>query len=362
MSETIEAARILQPARTEVLGIGEQVARDARTRLVAAAGVVLVHASYPQGSAVLASMSPAEQGLSAAVYSLAVSFPVHAFVLLSFLSLRQRLEAGVPTKKLVATTFLRLAPAHLFWVGIFLAARALFEGRWPLPEQLLTGALLGTAAAHLYFTPLLIALTATAALWRWFAAAPLRAWSSALGLALLGTALEVELASTNPWVKALLGALKMAPIAIAGLALHRAWRGIAPGPTRARWLVLGAGGVVLVSALTLGNAALLAGAEPLPLTPSLWLSRLGLALGLPVLLLAAPWKVPMGLIRLAPYTLGVYFLHPFPIKALQLVEARVPALAGREAALLLPNALLATLISFGAVLLLARTPLRRFAL
>ncbi len=357
MAETVEAARAL--ARPAVLGIGEQVARDARTRVVAAAGVVLVHSTYPQGSAVLESMSPATQGISAAVYSLAVTFPVHAFVLLSFLNLVPRLDAGVPTPRLLRAAFARLVPAHLFWVSVYLAVRAVMEGRLPTAEQVLTGAVLGLAADHLYFTPLLIVLTACVALWSWLARSARRAAVGALGLALVATALQLQWGNVSPWLAALLGPLGMGSIAVAGLWLGRAWGGVAPAPAQARWIVLGVGGAVLVCAATLGGAALESGAQPLPLTGSLWLSRLGLALGIPVLLLAVPGRVPMRLIRIAPYTLGVYFLHPISIKAVQLLEARVPALAGMEAALILPNAVVAALCSLGAVALLARTPLRR---
>ncbi|MDQ3263493.1 MAG: acyltransferase [Myxococcota bacterium] len=357
MAETVESARAL--GRPAVLGVGEQVARDARTRVVAAAGVVLVHSTHPPGSAVLESMSPAAQGVSAAVYSLAVTFPVHAFVLLSFLNLVPRLDAGVPSAQLLRGAFGRLVPAHLFWVSVYLAVRAALEGRLPSPEQLLTGALLGTAADHLYFTPLLITLTACAALWGWMAKRPLRAAVSALGLALVATALRLEWGHTNPWLGALLGPLGMGSIAVAGLWLGRAWGGVAPGPAQVRWIVFGVGGAVLVCAVALGSAALQSGGQPLPLTGTLWLSRLGMALGVPVLLLAVPGRVPMRLIRIAPYTLGVYFLHPLSIKAVQWLEARVPALTGMEAALILPNAVLAALCSLGAVVLLARTPLRR---
>ena len=358
MGRATTAAGTLRASST--LTMGEQVARDARTRLVAAGFVVLVHTAYPPGAPALADAAPGTRAALAAAFTLVVAFPVHTFVLLAFLSLRPRVEAGLPASRLVALSARRLVPAHLFWVAVFLGVRALLERALPTPGGVVEGVVLGTAAAHLYFTPMLLVLTACAPLLVPLARSLPRALAAGLALAGLAIALHLALGRDTPWHAAPAGYLGMVPYALAGLALGRAWAGNAPAPVKAGTVALVAGVAALVAGALLVHAALAAEGAPLPLTPGVWVGRLVFALAIPVLVLTVSAPLPGWALRLAPLSLGVYFVHPLVIKAVQLAEARVPALDGLQVALVLPNALLALVLSLGLVAALARTPLRRF--
>lgn len=80
---------------------------------------------------------------------------------------------------------------------------------------------------------------------------------------------------------------------------------------------------------------------------------------MPLLLLCAGGRPSSRLVLLARHTMGVYFVHPFFVVGLRLLEARTPTLRGLELALILPNAALATVLSFLAVAFASRTRLRR---
>jgi hypothetical protein len=183
-----------------------------------------------------------------------------------------------------------------------------------------------------------------------------------VGLALSALALHLAASGGNAWYGALVGLLGLAPFALAGLALARAWGGAAPAPEQGRQIGPVAAGLALVSGLVLAHAALAAGGGPVPLTPERWVANNVFALALPVLLLSVGGRVPAWVVRIAPYTLGVYLVHPFFIAAARGLEARVPALAGREAEVMVLNAALAGVASLAAVALLARTPARRIVL
>jgi surface polysaccharide O-acyltransferase-like enzyme len=348
------------PQRNTALGVGEQLLRDARTRLIAASAVVLVHSAYPPGHPALAPLSADAYRAQSLAFSLLVAFPVNTFVMLSFLNLAPRVEAGVPGRTLLRTAAHRLVRAHVFWVCVYLSVKALAFHRWPSWRDVVEGVVLGTAAAHLYFTPLLLALTATAPLLFRLARTPRTAIpvAGAVGLCALG--LELTLSRPSAWSHAFIGFVGYLPIAVAGLALGRWWRGVAPAPDRTRTVVRVAVPLVLLSAAGLVHRSFFGYTEPASRFAA-WLAANGYALGVPMLLLArragGTWVV-----RLAPLTLGVYFVHPIFIQGLRVLEARFPALHGSEAALSLPNAALAIPLSFGAVALIARSPLRRCVL
>jgi hypothetical protein len=325
-------------------------------------GVVFVHSAYAPGHPAMMGMSPGVQLAESIVFTLAVGFPVHAFILLSFLHLGPRLQAGVPAGELLRAAARRLLPAHFFWVTMFLGTRALVERSVPGPSEMLTGYVLGTAAAHLYFTPLLLALTALAPLLYRGARAPFTAVLTGGALALGSIALYGLVAPGTEWLTPVVGLMSTSTIAVAGLALAERWGGSAPPSQSAPAILWVAGAGLLASAGVLVQAAAQSGWQPVPFGAGVWLGRLGYSLAVPVLLVAMGGPVPAWVIRLAPYTLGVYFVHPFFTKALQTLEAQVPALAGMEAVLIAPNAVIGIALSLGAVVLLARTPMRRFVI
>ncbi len=350
----------VQPvAQSAVLGVGAQIARDARLRLLCALGVVFVHAAYPPANPVLLGMDPLSRAAAFTAYTVTVTFPVHAFILLSFLNLVPRMDAGGSPRVYLRATFMRLLPAHVFWVVVYLGLGALFRGAPPAVPEIVSGLLIGDAAAHLYFTPLLLTLSALAPVLGWLARRPLRAASSVLLCAVSSAWLWHQLPDAPRFVTALIGVVGMAPIAIAGIFLGRAWSGLAPGPGIDRVIALGAGAVAALAAITLGSAAWLADGQPLTPTAPIWLSRFSLGLAVPVLLLSVSGRIPMWLLKLAPCTLGVYFVHPLFIKALQLVEARLLGpQSGWEGILIGVNLVVATALSVLAVKLLVRTPLK----
>ncbi|MGC4000433.1 MAG: acyltransferase family protein [Anaeromyxobacter sp.] len=360
MEQVVVAGRVARPEAA--LGAGERIWRDARTRLLAAAGVVLVHSAYPPGHAVLAALPPGSRLLASAGFQLLVSVPVNAFVLLAFLSLGPRVAAGVPTRQLLRTAARRLVPAHLAWVTAFLALRALAEHALPGPRAVVEGVVLGTAASHLYFTPLLLALTAFApALSRRLPGpATLALGAAAAALASLG--LHLWLGRDDAWRAAASGIIGYVPFALAGLWLHRSWGGVAPPPARARRVAAVAGAVALLSAALLVHAAVNA-AGGLPVrSPISWLAGLGFGLSVPILLLclpSRPWAGRARLARLAGLTLGVYFVHPIFVQLLRRAEAAFAADPALALGLVLPNAALAAALSLGTVMLLARSPLRK---
>jgi surface polysaccharide O-acyltransferase-like enzyme len=342
------------------LALGEQVARDARTRLVAASGVVLVHAAYPPGHPALASLPEGWRALVSAVFTVLVSFPVNAFVLLSFLGLSPRVASGTPARELVRAAAHRLVPPYLFWSGVFLAGKAALTHRLPSPRVVAEAFVLGQAAQHLYFIPHLLALTLTAPLlWR-LARWPHVALAGGASLAVASVAL-LRLAGSDAgvWVRSLIGFLGLAPFAVAGLALAQMWGGTAPPPLAARRLRVVAGTVALVSAAALVREVLAAGPGPFAFGEAAWLANFGCALAIPVLLASLGGRVPPRLLRLAPFTLGVYLVHPLFTLALRSAEARVGRLASMTGALIVPNALLTAALSVAAVAMLARTPARR---
>lgn len=340
------------------LGLLDQVWRDARMRLVAASCVVLVHAAYPPGSRSLDAAPAAARTLEGLLFRTAVSWPVNAFVLLAFLGMASRLAVGAPGRKLLRTALRRLVPAHLFWVAAFLGARAVQERRLPDPWEVAKGVLLGTAAAHLYFVPLLLALMATALALRRVGGSALAAGLLAAAAAAVSASLELTLSRDTEWVRTLLGYLGFVPYALAGLALGRWWGGVAPGPERARVVAPIAAASVLASIGTL--AWLFYGPGWPPDSPSLaaWLATNGLGLGVPLLILCAGGRPSSRFVLVARHTMGVYFVHPFFVVVLRRLEAGAHALRGLEVGLILPNAVLAAGLSFAVVALASRTRLR----
>jgi len=358
LNEAANSSTRIEPG-TVALGFGEQLARDARARIVAASGVVLVHTLYPPGHPALLTMGPATQVWDVVAYTLAVTFPVHLFVLLSFLNLAPRVRARQGTRELVRTAARRLVPAHLFWVAVFFAAEIALSRSLPSPAELVNGVLFGTVAAHLYFTPLLLALIALSPLLFRAARMPSTAllWGALFASGSLGVTLLV--APDAPWARMLTGIAAMAPFAIAGLAFADRWGGLAPPPHASPYLLWGAGAVVLVSAVVLAEAVSLDPTVRLQPTAAVWLANVACALGIPLMLMAAGGTVPRWALRFAPLTLGVYFVHPLFIVGLRKVQARVPALEEYAGALVPVNTVVAIGLSLATVWLLARTPLRR---
>lgn len=338
----------------------EQIALDARARVIAAAAVVLVHAAYPPGHPAMAALPAPAGPLATWAFTLVVTFPVNAFVLLAFAGLAVRLDAGARPGRLLAMVARRMLPVHLFWTAVYLALRAAAAGAPPSPSAVLEGIVLGTAAAHLYFMPVLLALTAAAPLLGWLARTGRRAVAGGAALALAAIGLHALLRGHGPWARAAVGLLGLAPFALAGLALARRWGGVAPPPERRRRILRRAGalawlaaGALLVPAFAgrVGSGAVIA-----------WAAGIVYAVAVPVALLALPGRVPPRVLRLAACSLGVYLVHPIFIQALRLAEARIPALASAPLWLVLPNAALAAALSVAAVLALGRTPLRRLVM
>jgi len=353
------ALELVPPSVGSTLGFIEQTWRDARLRLAAASGVVLVHSAYPPGDAVLSRAPPDVATWEALLFRVVVTIPVNAFILLAFLGMAARTSAGAPPGRLLRTSAQRLVPAHVFWVLAFLAARAAQTGRLPSPRAVAEGFLLGTAAAHLYFTPLLLALMAAVPALARRLGAPGRIALLAATIAAVTAFLEQTVGRDGLVLRTLLGFLGYVPHALAGLALGGWWGGIAPGPERARTVAPVAAAAAGVSAA----AILWLGAAPggAPVTPSLalWLAGNGLGLGVPILLLCAGGRPSSRIARLAAHSMGVYFVHPFFVVGLRTIEARIPALRGQEVWMILPNALAAAVLSFAAVRLMSRTRLRR---
>jgi surface polysaccharide O-acyltransferase-like enzyme len=292
------------------------------------------------------------------LFEVIAAFPVPVFVFLSFLSLAPRLQAGVSTLQIVSRAFRRLAPLHLFWAFAYLFMHAAWERHFPSLQPLVEAVLLGSSAAHLYFTPMLFLLTACAPVLYRYARFPATAVAAGLAMALAEFVLHNTLGTGNRWVGMFIGVLQMAPFALAGLACASYWRAGAPSRSQSPAIAALAGAMVFVAVLVLVDAALRDPSGRIPPSAAACVSRLGLGLGVCLLLVSAGGWIPMRLIRLAPYALGVYFIHPVFIKMLQGLEGHVRRLAGLEVLLILPNAALCMAASFFVVALLARTPLR----
>lgn len=342
----------------EPLPFGEQLGRDARTRTIAAGAVVFAHAAYAPGHPVLATQPPVVAALESLAYVVIQTFPINAFILLSALSVGRRLEAGSSGGQALRAAARRLLPMHLFWVAVFLGIKAVVAGAPPSPRAVVEGVLFGTAASHLYFTPLLLTLTAAAPLLALLARTPPRAILSGFALALSGITLHLMVEPGSPWGR-LAGALGLAPYFLAGLAFARAWRGVAPPASQSGLIRRTAAAVAVLSLVVLVHPWFLGEISAIPLNPATWLARIGYALSVPVLLLALGGRVPARFVRYAPWTLGVYFIHPLFLEPLKLLEGRMAPLAGMEALLVVPNAIVAALLSLLAVAVLVRTPLRR---
>ncbi|HYD41250.1 MAG TPA: acyltransferase family protein [Anaeromyxobacter sp.] len=353
------ALELASPPARSTLGLLEQTWRDARLRVSAASGVVLVHCAYPPGDPVLSRAPPDVATWEAILFRVVVSIPVNAFILLAFVGMAARLSAGAPPGRLLRTSAQRLVPAHAFWVVAFLAARAAQTGQLPSPRAVAEGLLLGTAAAHLYFTPLLLALMAAVPAVARRAGSPARVALLAIAVAAITAALEQTVGRDGLVLRTALGILGYVPYALAGLALGGWWGGIAPGPERARIVAPIAAAVAAAAAAAILWLGAAPGGAALRPSPALWLAGNGLGLSVPVLLLCAGGRPSLRVARLAALSMGVYFVHPFFVVGLRMAEARLPALRGQEVWMILPNAAAAAVLSFLAVRLMSRTRLRR---
>jgi hypothetical protein len=356
---------VVQPSCSRPLCLGEQISRDARARLIAASSVVLVHCAYPSGHPQLAYFSSGVQKVESLIFFLLVAFPVNVFIVLSFLNIAPRLEAGASEKIIFWSLARKLIPIQLFWGLFYLLMGAYFRGGVLSPQSIFEGVILGTAASHLYFIPLLLALTAAVPLWNRLTKNCQLAWASVFGLWVISCLAEVCLGRETVWQRQITGFVGLTPFALAGIALAKGWKGIAPSATNARKISQLSGLIIIFSMIALSLAWLYAeylSAGDVVTSNLVRLFRIIYALGIPIWILSWSKSVPGWMVRLAPYTLGIYLVHPVFVVGLRKAQSMIPFFHSLEIVLILPNAILALLISLAAVVLIAKTPLRRFVI
>ncbi len=352
------------PSATVAIPLPREEARAEgidRVRVVAAFAVVVCHAAYSPTTPVFAAAPPEARLVEGILAQLAVSFPVNAFTLVSFLLLEPSARAGTRSwGGLLRRRIVRLAPAYLFWSAFYAAIRVALGGR-PSAADALRMLLLGTAAAHLYYVPLLVAITAAYPAALWLSRRPALGVAAALALAFGSARLALAVGQRSPWILAALGICGVAGYAVIGFALSRAWGGSEP-PLAARRRLAAVGMVLVVAgaALVARHSALEAAAGRLvEHDVARWAGGVACSLGVPIVLLAAPLRVPRALQVLAPLSFGIYLVHPVFVKLLQVAESRLAAAHGAEMLLIVPNAVLALAASALLVSLGLRSPLRR---
>lgn len=334
--------------------------RLAAVRLGATFLVVLIHVTGGPDRPALGPGAQAPSLANLVVNRLGSSLAVPTFLLLAFMSLHPRLAGERGWARRLRARCVQLAPAYLFWVAVYGAARVVLGGERLTPGTAARYLLLGDAAAHLYFVPLLVALTLLAPAWLWLVRRPALGLAAALALPLGSAALAGAAASAGPLATALDGVAGNACYAIAGLALVEAFGGWEPAPARSAAVFPAAlAAALLAAAVVTGHAVaqLTAGAVVPPAAATL--ARVVLPVAALTAVLSSGARVPGWAAGLAPLTFGVYLVHPLLLKPLRALEGRVPALTGHELAFAVPNALLVAIGSFWVVLLLADTRLRR---
>jgi len=335
-------------------------ARLATLRVAAIGLVVLVHTSTGPGYPAFRAAGEAERLFSGVTFRLASALAVPLFLLLSFMSLHPRTSGRPRASEVVAGRFRRILPTYLFWTAIY-GVLKIAAGGGHGPERLAEYVLLGASAAHMYFLPLLLVLTALLPVWLLLARRPWLAVLAGASLPLGASYAADALHLAGPWAQAGLGFLGNGVYAVAGLALVEGWGGWEPPDRWRRPTLLVAAGVTLVAGAALtGHAVAEAGAAaPLPAAFLVRMARVALPIAVTCALLSARARLPAWTIGVAPLVFGVYLVHPFVAKLALAPLARIPALAAHAVVvgpLLAPVVLAA---SVWLVLALMGTPLRR---
>lgn len=352
--------------QTQVVALRPELARSrARTsrldalRVGAAGLVVFIHASAGPASLSQDSAEPLTRALAGSAFRLASSLAVPTFLLLAFLQIAPALGARTDLRR-VAQRCARIVPVYLFWTALYAAMKLASGGAHATPSVVAQYVLLGSSAAHLYFLPLLLVLTALAPLWIALARRPVLGAAAAIALP-LGSSYLSGVAGEGVWIQSLLGMTGNAVYAIAGAALALRWRGGEPAPERRRLVFAVSFGVALAAgAIVAAHGAaegLAAASLPAPLAARA--ARVAFPVATLCAVLSSRVRLPGWTATLAPLTFGIYLVHPLVLVPIRMLEARVGHLASHDVLLALPNALLGFAAAALAVLVLLDTRLRR---
>lgn len=350
-----------RPARPSIPVVDRgRGARLGTLRMAAIGLVVLVHTTAGPDAPAFAAASEAERLFAAVAFRLATALAVPIFLLLAFMSLHPRTSGQRDTSAIIASRFRRLAPAYLFWTVVY-GALKIASGGGHGPERIAEYVLLGASAAHMYFLPLLLALTALLPLWLALARRPWLGLAACVALP-LGASYALDLSgTTGPWSQAALGLLGSAVYALAALTLVEWWGAWEP-PERWRrpTLVLASGLALVAGAALTGQAvAEAAAAASLPAPLLVRVARVAFPIAVTCALLSSRARLPPQTIGLGPLVFGVYLVHPFVAKLALAPLTRIPLLAAHQVALGPLVAPIVLAASLCLVLLLMGTPLRR---
>jgi peptidoglycan/LPS O-acetylase OafA/YrhL len=354
------------PQETQVVALRPELARSrARAsrldalRVGAAGLVVFIHASAGPATLSAESATPLSRALAGSAFRLASSLAVPTFLLLAFLQLAPALGARTDLRR-VAQRCLRIVPVYLFWTALYAAMKLASGEARATPSVVAQYVLLGSSAAHLYFLPLLLVLTALAPAWIWLARRPALGAAAAIALP-VGASYLAGAAGTGVWAHSLLGMAGNAAYAIAGATLALRGRGGEPAPERRRLVfaisfgaALAAGAIVAAHGAAEGLAA-----AALPATLASRVARVAFPIATLCAVLSSQVRLPGWTATLAPLTFGIYLVHPLVLVPIRMLEARVGHLASHDVLLALPNALLGFAAAGLAVLVLFDTRLRR---
>ncbi len=335
--------------------------RLAAVRIAAIGLVVLVHTSTGPADPAFAEAGGASRALADVAYRVGLALAVPTFLLLAFMALHPRLAGARDYRRLVGSRCVRLLPTYLFWTAAYAALKVAAGAARLTPRTLLEYVVLGKSAAHLYYLPLLLGLTALVPAWLALARRPALA-AAACALLPLGASYAVEwLEPSGAWAQAALGLAGNAVYAIAGLALVERWGGWEPPPERRALTSAGClAAALLCGSIVAAHAFAEAGAGAVLLASALTrVARVGFPIASVAAVLSSRLRFPEWTVGLAPLAFGVYLVHPLVAKPLHLLVARVPALADSQLLLGPPMALLALAASFGLVVALMDTRLRR---
>jgi surface polysaccharide O-acyltransferase-like enzyme len=337
-------------------------ARVTRTNFLRGGGIALVvfiHASSGPEALDVAALTPSVRVAAGVAVRLATSLAVPIFLLLAFMQLHPTL-AGRQDLRRLARRCARILPVYLFWTAVYAVLKLTVGGVRPTAGLIAEYVFLGKAAAHLYFLPLLVVLTASLPIWLWIARRRYLAIAAAAALP-LGTSYLDGLPGLSVWAHSLLGILGNSVYAIAALAIVERWGGWEPaGASRRRTLLLFSA-AALASGIVLAAHGAAEGLSASPLSAS-WLvraARVAFPISTACAVLASRAHLPEWTAPLAPLTLGIYVVHPLLLQPLRMLEARVPLLGGHSSLLAVPNSIVVLAATVAIVLTLMNTRLRK---
>jgi peptidoglycan/LPS O-acetylase OafA/YrhL len=365
---------------------GDRLAALDWLRAAATVAVISIHVTLggwdPDHAAAWEALSPASRFANALANSLS-RFAVASFVAASFFLLARSLAARPePYGAVVRKRFARIAPAYLFWSAVFMVVQGLrvAAGKhslaagfgWAKEAPPWAYALLAGAPPnmyHLWFVPMLLALTLAFPLARGLARGPAAIAAAAGFLALADwlNAHQPAVVAASPWGGFWWPGTRVVTYAAFATLGWAAAQAVARGPSlaaRRALVLLGALAIAFALVVFVGEARAKAAASGAvadgPLTYwALYAYPAGL-FGIVIFAgLGSRRAPPRAVARLAELSFGVYLAHPLALMLFDPLEGRGLRFGGRG--LFVAKIAIVLALAWALTAAMARSPrLRRF--